>query len=414
MLACWDSEAEMVVNEKSGEKDERRAQVRLLSESCRIQHHRSLKSSLRMNAKTATGGPGGKNEDEPSCAKSKLSRRMQVLSVAIRVVSILSLASANFRPVATLLSSSVHNSVIQSSAQLHSGAVQQRCPGGAPVQWRPYLDAASKAHLAPVVAIGSLRHLNLTPIPLLGNLGEPLASSSIQQHPIAFHAQNVNNVGVNIEATFTIVNVLKRTNPTSLNASQTIKLFYKVSASLSTTSALMTLANSNAAEQNLTQPARGLAPGAGSGQAQHQASFRQLMRRQRAPCALELSEQELEQKAGKIFKLNKNYILFLDQAGLGAHKAGSRAQQASSRAAGASTEPSTSSVYPFASHELLTNQTSRVLRRILCKNCGKLPTEPRAASVRTWPPIVARPAFRGREGFKPGMGARRSEGGGFT
>lgn len=361
-------------NKYRREERERRAQVRKSTGS--IEMRQAICRGAAVGSHSIISGSSKRNNGQSSVSWSRFCKYLPVLSVAIEVVSILTLMAANFRSASCLLTSGVQNSVLQSGPQFHLGAVQQKCLGGAPVQWRPYLDVASKAHLAPVVAIGSLRHLSLTPIPLSSNLGESLSSSSIQQQqPIAFHAQNINNVGINIEATFSIVNVLKRTIPMNLNASQTIKLFYKVSASLSTTSALMTLANSNAAEQNPTaQSSRVLLPPTGSGISQ-QHSLRQLVRRERALCALDLSEHELEQKASKIFKLNKNYILFLDQVSSAPH-ASWRSQSGLKPQGAAGLDGVMSQPHPFASHELLTNQTSRALRKILCKNCGKLQSLP--------------------------------------
>jgi len=269
----------------------------------------------------------------------------------------------------------------------------QRCSGGPPLQWRPHLDVTSKAHLAPIVALATLKHLNLTPIQLTGNA--ILSQHQHQQQQLVYHPQNVNNVGVNIEATFSIATILKRSVPIDLNAKQNLKLFYRVSASLSTTSALMTLANSNPTSQFSSNHANSSeqTSTSSSGPAQvrqlMQASPRNLEMSQ-ASCALDLSEQELVQKANKIFKLNQSYILFLDQPAatmnlnlnLNHHHHQQQQQQQpmqklqflnrrQQQVGAVNRFGGELSLHPFASHELLTNQTSRALRKILCKSCGK-------------------------------------------
>lgn len=310
--------------------------------------------------------------------EEKGSKKTSRITVAIRH-AIVSILLINTCCLAAPSSGGQQNAVIQPASFYPLGHVQQRCPNGAPVQWRPYLDAASKAHLAPVVAVAALKHLNLTPIQLSVGGDSILTGPQQQQQPIAFHAQNVNNVGVNIEATFAILSVLKRGLPMSLNASQSIKLFYKVSASLSTTSALMTLANSQGG-----QDASGSRPSQAPASAHNQHLFRQLMQRQRAPCALELSEHELVRKAGKIFKLNRNYVLFLDQAPSQPMRGGGLARG----------QPDVVGPHPFATHELMTNQTSRALRKILCKNCGKFPAN--KTNKPSWPVPRRNGSFAGR------------------
>lgn len=232
----------------------------------------------------------------------------------------------------------------------------ERCTSGAPPQWRKHLDPASKAHLAPVVALGTLRHLNLTPIQL---------QSRLPQQTLVYHLQNIHNAGVTIEATFTVSNILKK--PTSMNnlkPIQDVRLFYHVSASLSTISASITKANSG----NSTGSLRGSSALQIRGQVMHPSRLMRLNGDSSvAPCALELSENELVKRVNKLFKLNQTYIIFLDQY---------RAQHPyqTNPLSPQKADPlalDLGSLHPFASHELLTNQTSRSVSRILCKDCGK-------------------------------------------
>lgn len=274
------------------------------------------------------------------------------------------------------------NSLLASSATQYPSL--QRCSNGAPLQWRPYLDAASKAHLAPGVVLASLQHLNLAPIQLAGGLAH---QQQLAHQQLVYHPQNINNVGVTIEATFVVASVLKKSAQMGqLKPLQTVKLLYKVSASLSTTSALMTLANSN------SQPSSGSNSSDSAGgeqnsilnQSQPPVQLKQqLMQRPRAsepaPCAFELSEHDLVRKVDKIFKLNQNYVLFLDQTAGAAlapqrpaagHQQAHRASQGRQQVAAGGHQPAVS-LHPFASHEPLSNETSRALAKILCKGCGK-------------------------------------------
>lgn len=278
----------------------------------------------------------------------------------------------------------------------------ERCTSGAPPQWRKHLDAASKAHLAPVVALGTLRHLNLTPIQLQSHQGS--YSSRLPQQVLVYHLQNIHNAGVTIEATFTVSNIFKKpATMNNLKPMQDVRLFYHVGASLSTTSKLITLANSG----NSTGSLRGSSALQVRGQLMHPSRLMRLNGDSSlAPCALELSENELVKRVNKLFKLDQNYIIFLDQY---------QASQIPNQLAISRSNPSShsfhhklpqappiqpyqpglyraqhpyqtnplspqkadplaldlGSLHPFASHELLTNQTSRSVSRILCKDCGK-------------------------------------------
>lgn len=242
---------------------------------------------------------------------------------------------------------------------------EQHCRIGAPPQWRSYLDAASKSYLAPAVSLATLKHFTLAPLQLAGSPGATQLAGPRQQ---PFHAQNVNNVGALIEATFQITRVLKRTRLMDLRPGQLVKLHYKVSASLSTTSDIIALANSG--EQ---QAANWSAPTGASLQSDER------------PCALELTEAELR-RGGKLFRVNQDYVLFLDQLVSVRRGPAARVQQQQATSAtlfalhGGQRQPvrGTESIWqpniswhPFASHEILANQTSRLIHRILCKNCGK-------------------------------------------
>lgn len=326
---------------------------------------------------------------------------------------------------------------------LNSQHQLQKCSNGPPLQWRPYLDAASKAHLAPIVVLGLLQDLNLTPIELTTPTNQFQASllplnQQQRQQQLAYHPQNINNIGVNIEATFIVTKVLKKSlQTTNLRVAPTIKLIYKVSASLSTTKDLMALINHN--NENSTTTTTDLSSNNNNEQQSTTATSQSLLlnnnhlssnlnqlatqRSQQmaaaATCSLDLSEHELVKKGGKIFKLNQNYVLFLDQDSkfnqqqqqhqqhyhrqtLSPHsmlevqraaafsgdtiRNGGNYQLQHLNAAyrnhlqvGAASPYLTTtattihdvSLHPFATHELLTNQTSRALRKILCKDCGK-------------------------------------------
>lgn len=257
--------------------------------------------------------------------------------------------------------------------QLNSQALAQgdRCKIGAPLQWRPYLDASSKAYLAPVVALATLKHFNLTPIQLAGSA----SSRASSRESVLFHAQNVNNVGVLIRATFQVQGVLRRTRLVDLQAGRTIELLYKVDASLSTTSAIFALANSEQSSaaaskhQNQTsQPKTHQEPPSGSSFARFypQQYIQPLLDVDQ--CALELSENELVKRGGRLFKANQDYVLFLEQTlrrrAINKHQAYAHQPQAVG-----GNEPL--AWHPFAAHEPVTNHTSRAIKKSLCRNCGK-------------------------------------------
>lgn len=261
----------------------------------------------------------------------------------------------------------------------------QQCPSGAPLQWRPYLDASSKAYLAPAVVIATLKEFSLSPIQLNSPLQNYHHHQQQQQHQqqhqqqqTTYHPQDINNAGVNIYATFNRLSVHKSR---LANISSTIRLVYRVSASLSTTTDLMQLAKSNTlspASSLIQTPTTNSATivqnrfgqrlqlQAVGGKLAPSAVDVTLADQQQHVCALELGEQELEKKVNKLFKKNQNYILFLDQK--------QHQQQQSSSAHQyhyQQQQQQQSFYYPFATHEPLNNQTSRALRRILCKKCGK-------------------------------------------
>lgn len=277
----------------------------------------------------------------------------------------------------------------------------QRCSGGAPLHWRPHLDAASKAYLAPIVAVASLKHLNLTPIQLTGTSGSQVQNA--RQAQLVYHPQNVNNEGVNIEATFVILRVLKQSSPVRLEEAQKLKLLYRVSASLSTTTAIMTLANGDiiAANSNNTSEQQVATSGEfmshlNSIQNQRQTLNQSKSQKQRTTeqplagvCPLDLSEHELAKKVNKIFKMNQNYVLFLEQAFATNQRQQQqqhqqhqqqqqnqqqqlRQRQSAQQVAQIKSHPLWDApLHPFATHELLTNQTYRALREIIIKGRGK-------------------------------------------
>lgn len=327
------------------------------------------------------------------------------------VISLISLIILYIIPSSFQISSHHQTNSILSTFQYPS---LERCVNGAPLQWRPHLDAASKAHLAPIVALATLRHINLTPVQLQSSHHYSNRNQAHHHQSLVYHLQNLNNVGVTIEATFTISNVLKGSTPgQSPKAKQDIRLFYHVTASLTTTGALITLANSGNNTSNGENQARGSASiSQGNNHMRSQLMHTSKLTRLNgadsiiAPCALELSEQELVKKVNKLFKMNRNYIIYLEQLQLqqqqqaqyqhssvfnlaearmrappnvipfrGQQMANtqqvSRSYQSDSFLASGSPGYQFNILYPFASHELLTNQTSRSVSKILCKNCGK-------------------------------------------
>lgn len=257
------------------------------------------------------------------------------------------------------------NSVLVSQYQVGS-----RCPPGPPLQWRPHLDAAGKAYLSPIVALATLQSVNLSPSPVTVNSGlshhqqqqqhQQLHQYQQQQqqqqlHSSAYHPQNINNAGMNIETTFQITKVLKNPNKTSLEPKQIVKLFYKISPWLSSNMDLMSSLNVTSRVAGSTSVIESIS-----------SNFEQKRRRAEAVnCALELSEHELLRKANKIFIHNQKYILYLDQ--------NSARVSEPSLARASQYRPPTGATYlnPFASHEMLTNQTVLALSRTLCSNCGK-------------------------------------------
>ena len=265
-----------------------------------------------------------------------------------------------------------------STGRLFAAQLGERCrSSGPPPQWRPHLDAASKAYLAPAIAIATLKQCNFAPIQLGGR-----TSAQAAEQPLAFHAQNINNNGVNIEVTFKVHQQIKAADKSLvLLRNSTIKLVYRVSASLSTTSDIIALANSVSASQvSGQQQALKLLPA----ETLHSAGGRAPQLAQRASsgenqlaagCALELSESELVKKGGKLFKLGQDYVVFLDrQQPLGRLAQSSQRQQAVGRQF-AQLQP-----HAFATHEPLSNQTGRSINRTLCRNCGKLFAATRLAS----------------------------------
>lgn len=272
----------------------------------------------------------------------------------------------------------------------------QRCPVSVPPQWRPHLDAASKAHLAPGVALASLKHLNIVPIQVSGGL---LSQQAAPTQPIAYHPQNINNAGVTIEATFTVTAVIKRSSPSMmLQPNQTVKLLYRVSAALSTMNFSLPIGASGSNPSYApTSNKYGLPQMKNTSKQQQGAGKRltptTLLRAasadQQQVCAFDLSEHELAKEAKKMFKVNKNYILFLDQTPAAAQTlvannqrlkqlvapaamlAGVPQTTAPQKAMDAESAQHQQHLYPMATHTPLTNQTSRALSKILCKNCGK-------------------------------------------
>lgn len=327
------------------------------------------------------------------------------------------------------------NSVLATSSSSHLSAPAHQCPSGAPPQWRHHMDIASKAHLAPLVALGSLRHLRLTPIQLHHGAVAAAAAVAGGQHQqalrhhapqqvqsaestLAQHAQNVNNEGVIIEATFQIIKVIKRAqaSPSVVRPMEELRLAYKVSASLSTNATLLSAATAPAALYSARMSHASDAAAATRRQVQApRAQLRTLTSAFEAQqdhvneCALELSELELERQVSKIFKLNQTYVLFLDvfarapqqaayiplqplqlspsqQQRHNSYAAPNQQQQhqlllpqlhqrrvVSAQLAPIALVPTAApvqwSVHAFATHEPLTNGTSRALKRVLC--CGK-------------------------------------------
>lgn len=244
----------------------------------------------------------------------------------------------------------------------------EKCRLGAPIQWRQHLDASSKAYLSPIVVWATLKNVSTVPIQLIGHNQHVLSgpASSLQ-----FHAQNVNSDGIHIEATFQLVQVIKKPRSVqvaSLRRAQTIKLLYKVSASLSTTNLIMTLANNH----NQSSPR------------QINVINHHLSGQQANPlCALELSESELIKMGSKLFKINQDYVLFLDQQPaltttsltplakqrkFALNKQQSQQQQQHQQVS----LDQEGQLNSFALHEAVNNQTSRAIHRVLnCKTCGK-------------------------------------------
>jgi hypothetical protein len=258
--------------------------------------------------------------------------------------------------------------------------------GGAPIQWRPYLDASSKAYLAPVVALAVLERYTLAPIQLQagsvrsvkgpGGQSVMVAAGELrsQQPTLTQHAQSVNNEGLLIEATFQLRTVLRRPakSAADLQPGRLLSLSYKVSASLATTSELvMALAN-----QQQQQPEQANQTTATKQQQQQQPAWPRLApaRPVSARCALELTEAELTKKGGDLFKVGRDYVLFVEPAASVPSMrkpypaAASTSKQQQQQVASL---PHEQRWLPFASHEPVSNQTSRSVNRVLCKNCGE-------------------------------------------
>lgn len=178
----------------------------------------------------------------------------------------------------------------------HSSQMARSCPVGAPVQWRPYLDAPSKAYLSPAIVIGQLREVKL------------------RSHP-----NDINSAGILFEASFVLSKILKSPLRIDLRPEETIRLLYRTSSS---NPMMVTIAHESTLLANPIISA----------------NYRSLITKT-SDCAFDLQDFDSLK-----FKLNKNYVLFLDQY---EHSQFPK------------------SLYPFALHERLTNQTSRALRRIL-------------------------------------------------
>lgn len=281
----------------------------------------------------------------------------------------------------------------------NNGHLLDRCPSGAPPQWRPFLDAPSKAHLAPCVVFATLRQINITTIQLASMAGGPSSAAHLRQAPAnTFNPQNVNQVGVNIETTFEISRVLKNSiRQLSLRMSQTVRLMFRVSGSLATTNALMNLTDASANNNHNNNNFATISP--------QQAQYASEWMTPVAPapsCAFELAnEEELfgarKSDSPSLFRTGKEYVLFLDQSttsgsGMQSPVAGVRNQwqyelaapsrssrhqrqqqqmdlQQSSRHL--TQQQLSSSVHAFVAHEPLSTATSRAIYKILCKGCGK-------------------------------------------
>jgi hypothetical protein len=239
----------------------------------------------------------------------------------------------------------------QPAATLQMAITPERCKTGAPLQWRPYLDATSKAYLAPVVALASLERFTLSPIQLAGPRSPKTPASDPRLHPLQAslvqHAQSVNNAGVLIEATFQVRKVLRRPlRGADLGPGRLVSLLYKVSASLATTSDMIALANSmEQANQSRVHREATRQPTGGE-------------------CPLELTEKELSKRGGDLFKMGRDYVLFVEPTLSGLRRLTSARQQQQQQQV-------EQWWHAFASHEPVTNQTTRSVNRVLCKNCGK-------------------------------------------
>lgn len=325
----------------------------------------------------------------------------------------------------------------------------ERCPNGTPFQWRSHMDAPSKAHLAPIVALGYLRHFNLKPIQMVqqnnaASLTAHKEAAQQQQQQIlqqaslqttttgqpnqALHQllQNVNNVGIIIEATFVMTSILKRpaftTTNLNINSQQANKLAQQTSSTTTTTSRLPPVPSEVRLQYHLTSSVQAAASAllmqfanqtsatatTTTTTADSRSTTRALNNnldfvmsdqlQSDQACSLELNGINSELELTRLFRLHQNYILYLDQSvgpkasvnrinsSLGATSsmqskytaraaAYNQPQQDVSMAAHVHSYSGLASskfgLFPFAAHELLDKQTSKSVSKILCKNCGK-------------------------------------------
>lgn len=269
------------------------------------------------------------------------------------------------------------------------------CPSGPPPQWRPHLDMSSKAHLAPVIVIGKLEHLNMQSVSVHQSGSSSILSSSlVHLQPATADAaiNSINNNGFHIEASFKVLHVIKNslandnsakllatsngfvsTNPgyeKTLAVNDSLMLAYKVSESLSTTNTLMTLAHSNDTcaekqqdQSNYPLPAVNQKWHYGATNSYASASYKSQVASRN--CALELGEKEFVRRATQLFCLNQEYILFLSasSSSLSSSSLSGNSLQWASISAGLLNQPTIPSTiwHAYATHEPVTNASKKAL-----------------------------------------------------
>lgn len=254
-------------------------------------------------------------------------------------------------------------------------STNNQCPVGPPPQWRQHLDVSSKSFLAPVIVSGRLERTEVL------SVGHQAAGNPTS--PSATSINGINNNGVTLEMHFRIVQAYKnsvhKSQSPTLNQNELLKLYYRVSASLSTAKVLMAIANNNnnyGHQRNQAFHLDNFSPILNLHQTKTQTTSQQQQHQQQISsyrsinaqiCALDLEEKEFSRRYKDIFRKNNTYILFLSPSNNN-NNLHPPNQQTTSHLLSNNNNNQMLRWHAYATHEPL---TKRSLSKVLCKKCGK-------------------------------------------